>query len=116
MLPDRRTGRSVLFRPIVATLAVALIFLGFGVWSSWSGEQKLQAAGIGMDTGRLDLEVVLGFPPESFHLTRMQDIGRLTEVRGRSVFLKGVSPEDARALARNYWVTEIRRVPGSGAG
>jgi hypothetical protein len=117
MLPERLTRVSpALFRPIAATLVVALIWLGYVAWSSWSGAHKLEAAGIGAAAGRINVEIVLAFPPESFHLTRIQDIGRLTGVRGRSVFLKDVTSADLRALARNYWVREIHRAPGSGAG
>lgn len=117
MLPERLTRLSpALLRPIAATLVVAFVWLGYVAWSSWSGAHKLDAAGIGAVAGHIDVEIVLAFPPESFHLTRMQDIGRLTGVRGRSVFLKDVATADLRALARDYWVSEIRRVPGSGAG
>ena len=35
----------------------------------------------------------LKFPPERFHLTRMQDAGRLIEVRSTAVYMMDVSPD-----------------------
>ena len=61
---------------------------------------------------RLHFEVVLKFAPEAFHVTRMQQIGRVIEVRGPSVFLMDVRRDQARELARNYWVADIKRWPG----
>ena len=48
------------------------------------------------------------FAPEAFHLTRIQDIGRVIEVRGSSIFVMDVKAPDARALARNYWVAGVK--------
>ena len=55
---------------------------------------------------------MLRFPPEAFHVTRMQQIGRVIEVRGASVFLMDVRRPAARELARQYWVADVRRWPG----
>jgi hypothetical protein len=38
----------------------------------------------------------------------MQGIGRLIEVRGNSVLLMDVAPDDIVALARDYWVADVR--------
>ena len=50
----------------------------------------------------------MNFPPEGFHITRMQAIGRVIEVKGRSVFLMDVERDDAIELARNYWITDLK--------
>jgi hypothetical protein len=42
----------------------------------------------------------------------MQAIGRLIEVKGHSVFLMDVEPQDLRAMARNYWIVGVARWKG----
>lgn len=56
--------------------------------------------------------VELEFPPERFHLTRLQNEGRLIEVRNTSVYMMDVSPRAITEIAREYWVRSIRRWAG----
>ena len=39
-------------------------------------------------------------------------LGRLIEVRGETAYLMDVRVEDARSLAREYWVKDIKPWPG----
>jgi phosphatidylserine decarboxylase len=94
-------------RPIVVTIAVVLGYLGYEAWLTGGGARKLAAEEIAPGR-RGHYEVVVRFAPEAFHVTRMQAIGRLIEVKGASVFLMDVEPDDARAIARNYWVEDVR--------
>jgi hypothetical protein len=97
---------------VVATLVVLGLVGAFGLWGVWNGRQKLTAEELAGPGERLHFEIVLRFPPEAFHVTRMQQIGRLIEVHGASVFLMDVRRPAARELARQYWVADVRPWPG----
>ena len=104
---------GALFRPVAATLCIVLLCLSYNLWLAMQGGAKLsddQRPAVG---GRSDFQVVLKFAPESFHLTRMQAIGRLVKVEGDTVYLKDVGRDHAIALSRNYWVASMRRWNGS---
>lgn len=51
--------------------------------------------------------ITLAFPPERFHQLRLQDLGRLVEVRERTVYMKDVTPQALHDIAREYWVTGV---------
>ena len=105
---DRGLSVRVMLRPIAATVFLALLYLGYTLWLSAAGARKLTEAERPAPGARAHFEVVLDFPPESFHVTRMQAIGRLIEVKGNSVFLMDVERDDAIELARNYWVADLK--------
>lgn len=99
--------------PVIATVALAALGLGYWLWSVQAGRHKLTAAEIaraealsGKD-GRIDVKVVLPFTPEQFHFMRLQDYGRMAGADGTSVDLRNVDVEAAKLLARRYWVADI---------
>jgi hypothetical protein len=55
----------------------------------------------------VDVAVTLGFPPEDFHVRLFQGYGVVSGVRGATVLLNRVRPEDVRWIARYYWVRRI---------
>ena len=95
-----------MIRPLVVTLLVLLAYGGYEAWLSHGGAMKLTADEIA--SSRAHYEIIVNFAPEAFHVTRMQAIGRLIEVKGQSVFLMDVDAEDARELARNYWIADVK--------
>lgn len=98
--------RSPLWRPVVVTLGLLCAYAGYETWLTVAGARKLSA-----DTprdGKAHFEIVANFAPEAFHLTRIQDIGRVIEVRGSSIYVMDVKGSDARALARNYWIAGVK--------
>ena len=97
-----------LLRPIAATLLLLLLYAGYNLWLSAGGATKLDASERPAAGARAHFEVLVNFPPEGFHITRMQEIGRVIEVKGRSVFLMDVERDDAIELARNYWITDLK--------
>ncbi len=100
-------------RAVVVTAVLLLAWGTFSLWESWTGAQKLPAAELaGAKGGRLNLAVTLNFPPEAFHMMLFQAMGRLIEVRGDTAYLMDVRVEDARTLAREYWVKAIQPWPG----
>ena len=56
---------------------------------------------------RVNVSVVLGFPPEDFHVRLFQGYGVVSGVRGTTVLVSRVRPEDVRRIARYYWVRRI---------
>lgn len=51
--------------------------------------------------------ITLGFAPENFHIRLFQSYGVVSGVRGTTVFVNRVSPDDLRRIARYYWVKQI---------
>jgi hypothetical protein len=51
--------------------------------------------------------VTLGFAPENFHIRLFQSYGVVSGVRGTTVLVNRVSPDDLRRIARYYWVKRI---------
>jgi hypothetical protein len=100
-------------RPIATTLALAAVVAGYWTWAAWAGSQKLtsaevaRAAELSGNPDKLDLKIILPFTPEQFHFMRLQDIGRMAGADTNSINLRGVRIDDARALARQYWVSDI---------
>jgi hypothetical protein len=101
-----------LLRPVLATLGLIAAYLGFQFWLIAGGARKLTEDEMPAPNAKAHYEVVVNFPPEAFHITRMQDIGRVIEVKGNSVFLMDLKGDDARELARNYWIADLKRWKG----
>ena len=93
--------------PVVATaVVVGTLAAWFGA-SHHAAERKLAA--LGSLDARGSYEIVLDFPPERFHQLRLQEAGRLVEVRERTVFMKDVAPSALRGIAGEYWVDTVTR-------
>lgn len=102
-------GSLLRHRAVVVTALLLLAWGAFYLWGEWSGAQKLTASRLAQEKqGRLHLTVTLNFAPEAFHMMRFQSAGRLIEVRGATAYLMDVPIEEARSLARQYWVREIQ--------
>ena len=101
-----------LLRPVLVTLGLIAAYLGYQAWLSAGGARKLTDDELPALNAKAHYEVVVNFPPEAFHITRMQDVGRVIEVKGLSVFLMDIRADDARELARNYWVADLKRWKG----
>lgn len=96
--------------PGVATIVVAcaaLLYWGIG---AANGSRKLAA--LEPLPPRAHYAITLAFPPERFHQMRLQDQGRVVEVRDRTVYIMDVSPSALHDVAREYWVDAIDRWAG----
>ena len=102
--------RGTLRLPVVATILVALVVGGYVAAAQWGSRHKL--AGIGELPARGSYRIVLDFAPERFHQTRMQERGRLVEVRDRTVYMMDVTPGALRRIAGEYWVAGVTRWDG----
>jgi len=102
--------RHPLLQTAAATLAVIVTIGAWTAWGRMHAAGLLSAAGVGAAKGHYVL--TLTFAPEGFHVTRLQAIGRLIEVRGTDVFLMDVDPVALRDAATAYWIKEVRPWPG----
>jgi hypothetical protein len=96
-------------KPFIFTGVCLALWLAFTAWSDWSGARK-RALGDLLDvSGPVSVDVVLRFTPEPFHMTRLQEAGRMLGVQDRTIRLADVPAEQVRGLSREYWIEAIRR-------
>lgn len=57
----------------------------------------------------VNIAVQLPFAPEDFHVRLFQGYGVVSGVRGTTVLLNRVRPQDVGRIARYYWVRRIVR-------
>jgi hypothetical protein len=95
---------------MLATLVLVLLVGAYVAWRHVDGAAKLRPLDPLPARGNYVIE--LEFAPERFHLTRLQDAGRVIEVRGRDVYMMDVAARDVAGIAREYWVERIERWPG----
>jgi len=91
--------------PGIATAVIVALALAWWATATVAGDRKL--AGIAVAEPRGNYRITLDFAPERFHQVRLQEAGRLVEVRGDSVFMMDVPPSALREIAREYWVRAI---------
>jgi len=102
--------RHPLFRTFAATIAVFAIAIGWTLWERSHADSLARTGEVGVDKGHYI--VTLAFAPEGFHVTRLQAIGRLIEVRDTEIFLMDVDPTALREALAAYWVRGVRQWPG----
>jgi hypothetical protein len=103
----RQLARSPMARPLVATLLAAVVYGGYQLWLVRVGAAVLPESVLAGAGDRVGLQVTLAVDPEPFHMARLQDLGRVIAVDGRTALIADAAPQAARAFARNYWVTRI---------
>ena len=96
-----RTGRFAL-------VVVALV-LGWQAFLALSAPRRVDVALAAQleHGGYANIAVTLGFPPEDFHIRVFQTHGIVSGVRGTTVLLNRVTPENVRQISRYYWVQRI---------
>lgn len=71
-------------------------------------------ADIDLQSGkRPDVQIYLPFEPERFHLEQFQAVGRYLGWQQGYAVVKAADPAALQALARNYWVSDIRTYEGA---
>lgn len=97
--------------PLAATGFILALVAAWWIASFMAAERKLAAIGpLGADRGAY--RITLDFAPERFHQLRLQEAGRLVEVRDRTVYMMDVAPAALRTIAGEYWVDKIARWDG----
>lgn len=97
--------------PAFATAVLVALTLAV-VTSGWLGERHKLAALLPLPP-QGSYAVTLAFAPERFHQVRLQDKGRVVEVRDRTVYMKDVTPPALEDIAREYWVKSIAAWSGT---
>jgi hypothetical protein len=93
----------------------AFLLVAGVAWGGWEAFLGLTAPGridpalLGAlgNQAPVDVAVTLGFAPEDFHIRLFQGYGVVSGVRGTTVLINRVRPEDVRRIARHYWVRRI---------
>ena len=91
---------------IAATAVIAAVLLAWWI-AALAGAHRKLAPLTPLDAPRGNYRITLDFAPERFHQLRLQEAGRLVEVRGNTVFMMDVAPAAIREIAGNYWVAAI---------
>ena len=84
-------------------------------WGGWEAFLRFSAPGRIDDAlraalarePRVNVAVTLGFAPEDFHIRLFQEHGVVSGVKGTTILLNRVRPEDIHRIARYYWVKRI---------
>lgn len=103
--------KSMLRVPMLAT-AVVVAVVAYWWLSSWMAANRKLAAIEPLAQPRGSYRIVLAFAPERFHQLRLQEAGRMVEVRDRTVSMMDVSPDALRAVAGEYWVDAVHAWDG----
>ena len=96
--------------PAIATAVIAAVVLTWLTTAWFAAERKL--AGIAPVAPRGHYRITLDFAPERFHQVRLQEAGRLVEVRGDSVYMMDVAPAALHDIARTQYSRAIARWEG----
>ena len=97
--------------PSIATAVIVIVVLTWWIAAGVAADRKL-ASIVPAAEPRDHYRITLDFAPERFHQVRLQEAGRLVEVRGESVYMMDVAPAALRGIAREYWVRGIERWEG----
>ena len=106
---SREDGRALTFlliRPVWVTLVLVLL-LGGAALDQRSGSRAKLTDSEAAEIERSGAEVVLRFPPETFHMNALQKVGRVVRIDGDSAFVMDVKVNQLRALAGKYWVRDV---------
>ncbi|NED94345.1 hypothetical protein G1H11_03365 [Phytoactinopolyspora alkaliphila] len=90
--------------------ALVVLILAYQIWIGLAASGKV-ADGVGADPdarGRFAVDVVLDFPPERFHVLELQEYGRTRGTSENVIHLHMVTQDSVDAMARKYWIKEIR--------
>jgi hypothetical protein len=98
--------------PLVATTVILAVLAAWWSMAWFAAERKLAVLGV-LPESRGSYRITLEFAPERFHQLRLQDAGRLVEVRDRTVYMMDVAPAALHAIAAEYWVESVALWDGS---
>ena len=92
------------------TMALFALWLGFQGWMLYEAPRRVEKGLIerAERDGAVNVVVRLAFPPERFHVLKIQEVGRVGQVSGDTVGVRSIDADSIRTLARNYyWITMI---------
>jgi hypothetical protein len=93
-------------------LAVAALYVAWQIWLTLAAPGKVADFPAGGE--KVNVMVVLPFPPERFHVQLLQTYGRVSGTQDNAVEVRGVKRADLVSIARPYWVTRVEPLPPGG--
>ena len=94
-----------------------IVFAGlllYAVWQMYLGMSASSkvAESLREGKGKVNVQVVLPFTPDRFHVIAMQQFGRVSGTEDTSIEVRGVKRDDLSGLARPFWVKSIEPLKG----
>lgn len=93
-------------------LAVAVLYIAWQIWLTLSAPGKIADSLPGGE--KVNILVMLPFPPERFHVQLLQTYGRVSGTQDNAVEVRGVKRADLVSVARRYWVRRVEPLPPGG--
>lgn len=107
MLMLRRLLSSRGARVAMALFALWLVYQG---WMAFEAPRRIEEGLIerAERDGTVNVVVRLAFPPERFHVLKIQEVGRVGQVSGNTVAVRSIDANSIRKLAGSYyWIAMI---------
>jgi hypothetical protein len=103
----RRFASSAGARFAYLLLGAALVYYG---WMAFEAPRRIEPGLLAAaeKNRRVSVLIHLSFPPERFHILKVQDFGRVRGVSGNTIQMAAVSENSIRTLVgRYYWIRHI---------
>jgi hypothetical protein len=94
-------------------LVLAGLFL-YAIWQIYLGVSASGKVVASLRDGKnkVNVQVILPFTPDRFHVMAMQQFGRVSGTEDTSIEVRGVKRDDLSSLARPFWVKRIEPLKG----
>ena len=94
-------------------LALAGLLL-YAIWQIYLGVSASGKVDASLRDGKnkVNVQVILPFTPDRFHVMAMQQFGRVSGTEDTSIEVRGVKRDDLSSLARPFWVKRIEPLKG----
>ena len=94
-------------------IVIAGLFL-FACWQIYLGFSATGKVDASLREGKnkVNVQVILPFTPDRFHVMAMQQFGRVSGTEDTSIEVRGVKRDDLSSLARPFWVKRIEPLKG----
>jgi hypothetical protein len=99
-------------KTLVILAAILIAFISWQTYIYKSAEAKIppplkQSL---QQKNRLNIAVELNFPAEEFHIRLFQRYGTVTNVKGNSVNILRITPDNVKKVTRYYWVKSVQEL------
>ncbi len=94
-------------------IVIAGLFL-YAFWQIYLGFSATGKVDPSLRDGKtkVNVQVILPFTPDRFHVMAMQQFGRVSGTEDTSIEVRGVKRDDLSSLARPFWVKRIEPLKG----
>jgi hypothetical protein len=92
-------------------LAGLFLYVVWQLYLGFSASGKVDAS-LRDGKTKVNVQVILPFTPDRFHVMAMQQFGRVSGTEDTSIEVRGVKRDDLSSLARPFWVKRIEPLKG----